>query len=109
MLRTFLLALVVVLLIFLLVFVAALLVGLGFLGIGWVFTRISPLSQYEATLVALGAGALLVLTLIRILEEARGFETKRYEINEEEEGEEEEEYEPPYHPTRRLGRRRLRR
>jgi len=45
--------------------IGTLLIGLGFLGIGWLFSRLFPLTQYEATIVALGAGAVLGFVAIR--------------------------------------------
>jgi len=87
----------VALLILLVILVSTLLLGLGFLGIGWVFGLIFPLSQYEATIVALGTGAFLAIVVLYIIRAVGAMEEK--------EEEEEEEYEPPYKPPTRTFRR----
>lgn len=83
------------LLVLLVLLVGTLLLGLGFLGIGWIFRLIFPLSQYEATIVALSAGALLVIAVIYIIRAIDAMGT-----------EEEEEYKPPYKPPTRTFKRR---
>lgn len=100
--RTVLLALAVALVILLVLLVAVLLIGLGVLGVGWLFARIFPLSQYEATIVALATGAMLVLLLARILEAAQYMERQEYDDEDEEEG-----HTSPYRQMSRLGRRRV--
>lgn len=73
----------------LVVLIVTLLAGLGFLGLGWVFNHLFPLSQFEATLVALGTSALLIYLASHIVRAVIAME----------EEEEEEEFEPP--PIRR--------
>lgn len=62
--------------------ICTLLLGLGFLGIGWVFTLIFPLGQYEATIVALGTGVILTLLVYYIVRavEAVDDEDEEYEL-----------------------------
>ncbi|MBL7062948.1 MAG: hypothetical protein ISS49_01910 [Anaerolineae bacterium] len=67
----------------LILLVCTLLLGLGFLGIGWVFTLIFPLGQYEATIVALGTGVMLTLLVyyvVRAVEAVEEEEEEEYEL-----------------------------